>query len=76
MDNVQEAMGMQMEMQPAETVELEACLARVQAYASALEDRCHRLWSYVPGNEGHTDPAVSLLANQLGVTDSDLNRIS
>ena len=43
-------------------------LARMTAYAKALESRCHVLWGYVPGNQGHQDPVVPFLAEDLGIT--------
>ena len=49
---------------------LERELARMTAYARALETRCHVLWAYVPGNQGQQDPIVPFLAEDLGIITS------
>jgi hypothetical protein len=69
-----EPMGMYMNPEPDQVLALEARLSRVQGYARALEERCHRLWSYIPGNEGSIDPTLAFLADELEVTDADLDR--
>jgi hypothetical protein len=43
-------------------------LARMTAYAKALEGRCHVLWAYVPGNQGQQDQIIPFLAEDLGIT--------
>lgn len=52
--------------QPLEQVRLE--LARMTAYARALETRCNVFWAYVPGNQGSQDPIVPCLAEDCGIT--------
>jgi hypothetical protein len=48
--------------------QLQRELAQMTAYARALESRCHVLWAYVPGNQGHQDPSVPFIAEDLGIT--------
>lgn len=67
-------MGMQMDPDLDQALELEMRLERVCAYALALEERCNRLWSYIPGNAGVIDPSLAYLAVEHGVTDEDLGR--
>jgi len=53
--------------------ELRQALARVRSYARALEQRCDRLWTYVPDTHGQHDPAVPFVATACDVTAVDLD---
>lgn len=37
---------------------LQAALEQMTSYAQALEERCHRLWRYVPDTHGSRDPVL------------------
>jgi hypothetical protein len=55
----------------ASTDELRLALARMRSYARALEQRCDRLWTYVPDTHGQHDPAVPFVASEHQVSDAD-----
>jgi hypothetical protein len=42
-------------------------LARMTTYAQALEQRCNRLWTYVPDTHGTSDPVVPFVARHFEV---------
>ncbi len=42
-------------------------LERMTTYAQALEQRCNRLWTYVPDTHGASDPAVPFVARHCEV---------
>jgi hypothetical protein len=46
----------------AELDRLREDLARMRLYASVLEERCNRLWRYVPDTHGARDPILPFLA--------------
>ncbi len=37
-------------------------LERMRLYAQALEERCNRLWTYVPDTHGTQDPVLPFVA--------------
>ena len=37
-------------------------LERMRIYAEALEERCNRLWTYVPDTHGAQDPVLPFVA--------------
>lgn len=51
--------------------ELRLALTRMRSYARALEQRCDRLWTYVPDTHGQHDPAVPFVASAHEVSDHD-----
>ncbi len=51
--------------------ELRMKLRRLRSYARALEQRCDRLWTYVPDTHGRHDPAVPFVASEYDVSDLD-----
>ena len=51
--------------------ELQVALRRMRSYARALEQRCDRLWTYVPDTHGQHDPAVPFVASEYEVSDLD-----
>ena len=42
-----------------------------RSYARALEQRCDRLWTYVPDTHGRHDPAVPFVASEYQISDLD-----
>jgi hypothetical protein len=53
------------------TDELQMALRRMRSYARALEQRCDRLWTYVPDTHGRHDPAVPFVASEYQISDLD-----
>ena len=51
--------------------ELQTALGRMRSYARALEQRCDRLWTYVPDTHGRHDPAVPFVASEYQISDLD-----
>lgn len=51
--------------------ELRVALHRMRSYARALEQRCNRLWTYVPDTHGQRDPAVPFVASEFEISEVD-----
>lgn len=57
---------------PLSPDDLRLALSRICAYARALEQRCDRLWTYVPDTHGQHDPALPFVASACEVSALDL----
>ena len=44
-------------------------LERMTTYAQALEQRCNRLWTYIPDTHGTRDPVVPFVARHCELTE-------
>lgn len=58
----------------AELHRLRSDLERMTSYAQALEERCNRLWTYVPDTHGVSDPVLPFVARYCHITESGGSR--
>ncbi len=52
-----------------ELYRLRAALEQMTSYAEALEERCHRLWTYVPDTHGSRDPVLPFVARYCDIVE-------
>jgi hypothetical protein len=52
-----------------ELFRLRAALEQMTSYAQALEECCHRLWTYVPDTHGSSDPVLPFVARYCDIVE-------